>query len=123
MAELVQTIGTFTYDNLIGGDNPPIRTKIVTIVSGAGLLVRGTVLGKITASGKYQTVNSTATDGSQMANCVLARDIDASTADTPAEVYISGVFNIEALTFGGTDTAALHEEAMRDLNMYMTSEQ
>lgn len=123
MAELVSDLNTFVYDNLIGGDNPPIRTKIITIVSGSGQLARGTVLGKITTGGKFQPVNSTATDGSQSPNCVLARPVDATSTDVPAEVYISGVFNRQALTFGGTDTAATHEEAMRDLNMYVTSEQ
>jgi len=48
MAELVNSLATFSYDGLIGGIDPDLLTKNVTIVLGAGSLVRGTVLGKIT---------------------------------------------------------------------------
>lgn len=122
MAELVNTAGTSSYDGLIGGDQPAILTKNVTIISGAGILPRGRVLGKITVSKKFTSVLSTASDGSQAPNCVLAYPVDATSADVVATVYISGRFNREDLTFGGTDTAATHEDALRDLNIYLTSE-
>ena len=117
MAELVNTVSTFSYDGLIGGTDPEPFTKNVTIVSGAGVLPRGRVLGKITASGKFTTVNSANTDGSQTPNCVLAYPVDATSADAIATVYWAGLFNREYLTFGGTDTADTHEAAMRDLDI------
>lgn len=123
MAELVNTIGTSEHDGLIGGCEPAVFTKNVTIVSGAGKLLRGTVLGKITEGGKYQTVDSTKTDGSQTAKAILAYPVDATSADVVATVYWSGSFNREALIFGGTDTADIHEDALRDVNILLTSEQ
>jgi len=42
-----------------------------TLAAGSGLLVSGTVLGKVTATGKYAPVVATATDGSQNAVAVL----------------------------------------------------
>lgn len=121
MAELVNAINTFTYDNLIGGTEPAAILHNETIVSGAGKLSRGSVLGKITASGKLTLADSTKTDGSQTGNCILAEDVDATSADVVAPVYVTGTFNREALTFGGTDTAAAHEDALRNLNIYLTS--
>jgi hypothetical protein len=108
---------TFTPDKLIAGDYP-IVTDIVTIDT--GVLTRGAVLGKITASGKYVLCNSAGTDdGSRTPVAVLAEDADASSADVQAVVYLSGAFNAAACTFGGTDTAATHRAALRDVNIYL----
>ncbi len=121
MAELFGTIGTSEFEDLFADANPAPRTKNVTVASGAGVLKRGTVLGKITASGEFTIVNSTATDGSQTANCILAADVDATSADTVATVFLSGSFNAGKLIVGGTDTISLHEAALRDLNIYVVS--
>lgn len=42
-----KSVDSVNYDNLISGDNVPIQTKGVTVASGQGALVRGTVLGQI----------------------------------------------------------------------------
>lgn len=109
---------TFNYDKLIAGDYPVV-TDIVTIGTGANL-VRGTVLGKITASGKYVLCNSAGTDdGRRLAVAILAEDAAAATSDVQATIYLSGAFNSAACTFGGTDTAATHRAALRDVNIYL----
>lgn len=123
MTELVREINEFEYDGLIGGTQPALFTKNVVIASGAGKLVRGTVLGQITASKKYKTVNSASEDGSQTAMAVLAYPVDATDADVVGTVYWSGLFNREKLVFGGSDTAATHENALRDVNIILASEQ
>lgn len=107
---------TFTPDKLLAGDYPAV-TDIVVIDTGN--LVRGTLLGKITATGKYIKCDSAAVDGSQAPACILAEDADATSADVNATVYLSGAFNQSAVTFGGTDTAATHRVALRDLNIYL----
>lgn len=107
---------TYTPDKLIAGDYP-IVTDIVTIDT--GVLVRGTCLGKITATGKYVIVNDANADGSQAPVCILAEDVDATSADVNALVYLSGAFNESAVIFGGDDTAATHRAALRDLNIYL----
>lgn len=53
----------------------------VTIVSGTAALEAGTVLGKITATGKYKQYDNQAADGSQVAAGVLYGAADASAAD------------------------------------------
>lgn len=107
---------TYTPDKLLAGDYPAV-TDIVTIDAGA--LVRGTLLGKITATGKYIKCDSAAVDGSQAPLAILAEDADATGGDVQAVIYLSGAFNQDAVVFGGADTAATHRTALRDLNIYL----
>lgn len=108
---------TYTPDKLLAGDYPVV-TDIVTIASGQNLS-RGALLGKITASGKYVLCDSGAADGSQAPVAILAEDCDASGGDAQAVVYLSGAFNENAVTFGGSDSADTHRAALRDLNIYL----
>lgn len=70
-------------------------------------------------SGKYTSVDSTAVDGSAAARAVLLQAADATSADvTHTPVALTGEFEVSALSFGGTDTAATHREYMRRYNMF-----
>lgn len=114
------TSETFTPDNLVAGDYP-IVTDTVTIAAGQNL-TRGAVLARITVGGKYVIVDSTVdpADGSEAPVCILAEDCDATDADVAnVPVYLSGEFAEASLTFGGTDDADDHREALRDLNIYI----
>ena len=64
--------------------------ETVTIASGAGKLEPGTVLGKITAGGKYTTLAPAATNGSQNAAGILWDAVDASTSDAPGVIMLRG---------------------------------
>lgn len=115
-------IGTLVYDKLIAGAQD-IVTEPAVAVSGAGVLARGTVLGKITASGKLKTVNSANSDGSQTPYAILAEGVDATSADTQIAVFLAGEFNSAALIFGGTDTATTHKAALRDIGIFLKTTQ
>lgn len=108
---------TMNYDNLLASDYPAV-TDIKTIASGQNL-AKGTVLGKITAGGKYAIVDNSKVDGTEVADCILAEDCDASGGDKQAVVFLSGAFNENALTFGGDDTADDHRATLRDKNIYL----
>ena len=108
----------FTPDNLFGGNVAPVVANEELIVSGAGVLTRGTVLGLVTASGKLNIVDSTKSDGTQIPYAVLAEDIDATSADKKCGVYLTGEFNINKLVFGGTDTAATHKVNARKIGIF-----
>ena len=61
--------------------------EVLTIASGAGVLKAGTVLGKITASGKYIASPNTAVvgkEGAETAVAVLGYEVDATSADVQA---------------------------------------
>lgn len=109
--------GSYTPDSLHAGDFP-IRTEKVTVITGQNL-VRGALLGKITASGKVNLSLSAAVDGSQTPYAVLAEDIDATAEDKEAVAYISGDFNADAITYGAAHTAASVKDGLRDKNIYL----
>lgn len=71
---------------ILSEGNGYISREQVTIVSGAGKLEAGTVLGKITTGGKYQPSPATGSDGSQTAAGVLCYPVDATSADVPAVI-------------------------------------
>ena len=64
--------------------------ETVTLVSGAGKLAPGTVLGRITTGGKYTQLAPAASNGSQNAAGILWAEADASTADVPGVVVLRG---------------------------------
>ena len=105
---------------LFAGDESHAASTPVTIASGTNapgtVLLRGTVLGQITASGKYVVSASAASDGSQIAHAVLAADCDSSQGDVVAPAYFSGVFADFACTFGVGQTQATCEAQFRAAN-------
>jgi len=87
--------------------------ETVTLVSGAGKLSPGTVLGKITTGGKYTTLAPGASNGSQNAAGILWGHADATDADAPGVVLVRGpailnrheIIWPEGITEGQTNTA------------------
>lgn len=67
------------------GSEENISLEKVTLITGQNLLA-GTVLGKITASGKYTQHSTGAADGSQSALAILRSDCDATSIDKPCVV-------------------------------------
>lgn len=107
-----RTEGTYAPDKLIAGNAHLLVGRKVTIVSGQNL-TRGAVLGKITASGKYNLSLSGASDGSQTPDLILAENCDASSGDKVALAYARGDFNASALTLGTAHTVASITEGLR----------
>jgi len=83
--------------------------EVVTIATGGAypVLQPGTVLGKITASGKYAAHDPAAVDGTETAVAVLWGRADATAADVDAVVLLRGpaIVNTNDLVFTGTPTA------------------
>jgi hypothetical protein len=109
--------GTFTPDNLIGGD-AHIVTEVVTISSGQNL-TRGAVLGKVTSGGEYVLSLSAAGNGSETPDAILLRDTDATSGAVKAEVAMTGEFNIAALTIGTGHTAASIRDGLRAKGIFL----
>ena len=84
-------------DTLVQGGS--ISTNTGTLISGQ-TLVRGSVLGRITASGKLTLAASAAGDGSDAPVGILVHDIDASAGDEACQFYNGGDFNSADLTWG-----------------------
>ncbi len=116
-----QDQGEYIPDNLFSGHYPRIE-RLVTITAGADL-VKGAVLGRITADGKFILSASAAGDGSEVPDAILAEDALAAGADVQAVVYFSGEFNENALTLGVGHTIDSIRAAMRSKSLYLRKNQ
>ena len=83
--------------------------EVITIATGGTypVLEPGTVLGKITATGKYAAHDPAAVDGTETAVAVLWGPADATLADATVVALARGpaVVNGKDLVFAGTPTA------------------
>ncbi|MGR2678720.1 head decoration protein [Chromobacterium haemolyticum] len=109
---------TYIPDQLIAG---PLQlvTDNALIASGQGVLARGTILGVVTASGKYIVSKQTATDGSQVPSAVLADVVDATSNDANGGIYLQGEFNGTALIFDSSWSLAALKPLLRPLEIYV----
>ncbi len=80
--------GRHTGEFLIMKEEDDYSVETVTVASGAGKLSAGTVLGVVTASGKYAVYANGASDGTQAAKAVLYDNVDATSADVSAVVVV-----------------------------------
>ncbi len=111
-------LDNYEYDNLFAGGVQPVVTDAITLVSGQSY-VRGTVLGVVTSSGEAKPVDSAVTDGAEIPYAILQEDVDATEGAQPGAVYLTGEFNENALTFGGTDTADTHRKKLREIGLFL----
>jgi hypothetical protein len=83
--------------------NPNYTREVITLLQGLPYPV-GSVLGKITASGKYTLSPATGADGSQVANAVLLYAVDATLADATGIVVARGptIVSRAGLAYEGT---------------------
>ncbi len=89
-------VETYTPDNLIAGVNHALATGTVVVLSGEGKLERGSVLMR-DANDKFVLANEDNGTALGTAEVILAEDVDATSADTVANVYVSGDFRTEAV--------------------------
>lgn len=106
----------FVPDQLIAGTLQLVTdTGIIT----GGVFKRGTVLGLVTASGKYTKCVKTAEDGSQNPVAILVDDVDASTADQNGGLYLMGEFNQNRIIFDNTWAISALKTALRPLAIFL----
>ena len=110
------TAGTHRDDQLIAGDHP-IRTTGITVLAGQ-TFTRGSLLGRITASGKYVLSLSDAVDGSQAPAGIAVEDVTAA-ADTVSVMYIAGDFNVNQMTIGASHTTSSIRQGLADKSIYL----
>jgi len=71
------------------------RQKVAVVASGEGVVVRGTVL-ELSATFKYEVLTGTAGTN---AKAILAEDVDATSADTEAQVFLTGKYRLSDLVW------------------------
>ena len=84
------------------------------IVLAAGQnLRRGALLGQVTATRAYVISASGATDGSQVPDCILAEDTDATSADVATLAHFVGTVRQQSLILGEGQTIEAIAETLR----------
>jgi hypothetical protein len=97
----VETGDAYTPPYIFAGDD--VETAEAKLVTGQNLAALA-VVGRITASGKLKVWNPAGVDGSQFAVGILVHACDATAADVLCQMYIGGIFNIDALVWPGGAT-------------------
>jgi hypothetical protein len=106
----------FVPDQLIAG---PLQLVTDTGTITGGAFKRGSVLGLITASGKYTLSLKTAADGSETPVAILVDDVDASSADQSGGLYLMGEFNQNSVIIDASWTIADIKSALRPLAIFL----
>ena len=105
-----------TQDQLVT-PNFPILERGATVLLNQ-VLVRGSVMGMVTASSKLLLLDKDAVDGSEVPYGVLADSLDTTGADNVGPVFITGEFIEDSLVFeAGTDIDDMRA-AMWAKNLY-----
>ena len=86
-------VGACAPEFLFASSKYPVSKALKNVASGQGVLKRGTALA-LNADGKCVILGT----ADATAAYILAEDIDATSADVPAEVYRTGHFIKNALT-------------------------
>lgn len=94
-----------TGEFIISEANGTRSREKVTIAAAAAALAAGTVLGKITASGKYVAYSNGAADGTEVAAGILYAPVGDSAADQPG-VMICRDAEVAAIFLTGSDAPA-----------------
>lgn len=93
---------------IVAGDIKLINETIN--IAADQVLVRGSVLGKITATDEYVLSVATADDGSEVPDTVLAFDVDTTGAAQKGQGYFQGSFFGSQLTYGdGHDAVSVNK--------------
>ena len=86
MATVVKTEPMRPGEYLVSEVATQSRDVAVVATGGSAVYVAGTVMGKITASGKLTILAPAASDGSQNAAAILFGPVDATSADVSATI-------------------------------------
>lgn len=97
-----------------------ISREAIVIASGSGIVLAGTVLGKITASGKFKPYDDDggeSDDGSRSAAAILLADVDATSADAKAVgiVRLAEVWSDRLVWSAGVTTPTEKTNGLADL--------
>lgn len=97
---VMKTEGAHTAEFLLSEGNGVISRESVIIAAAAGALAAGTVLGKITASGKYVAYANGAADGSEVAAGIAYANVPNLTVDQDATIIARSAEVVGTLLVG-----------------------
>lgn len=102
----VLTQGKNPLEFVLYEDDADYSRETVTVAAAAGAMVPGTLVGKITASGKYAAYNNSASDGTEVAAGIVAYAVPDLAADQKAVIFARHAI-VRAADLTGADAAGL----------------
>lgn len=117
------TITNYTIDD---GIRPDKTEQHVIAGAATDTFIRGTLMGRITASAKWQVYDSGAGDGTEVVKGILLNEVDTTNGvDSPCGIMLTGEIDehicmIDGGTQGENITKAL-KDAMRDYGINVMS--
>lgn len=116
----IQNEGIHPIEGVLSEANGTRSRENVTVVLGQNLPAMS-VVGRITATGKYKQVQAAQVDGSQTAAGILLYAVDATAADAPGVIIaLDAEIRTSALQFEATEDAgeqAAHITALATLGI------
>jgi hypothetical protein len=94
------------------------RSVSGVIITGQNL-AEGTLVGRITASGKFTLCVGGSADGSEIPYGVVHEAIDATSEDKTCALLVAGVVVEDALVVGGTHTLETVRDVLRDAGIFL----
>lgn len=108
----------YVPDQLIAG-TLQLVTDTAVIAQAAAIHLRGTVMGKITASGEYIKSVKNADDGSEVPVAILVDNVDTTTTAQRGGVYLMGQFNQNVIIHDASWTLAELKAALRSYSIFL----
>lgn len=106
-----------SYDNLIAGTQKALVTVPATVRMGESFS-RGQLLGKLTATQKWQTLDEGAIAGFDLFG-VATEAVDSTAAEVLTEVFCEGEFSENGVIFGYSDTPDDWRAILEAHNIYL----
>jgi hypothetical protein len=105
-----QGVATFSstpfYLNVLLSDGDDVVSRSATLGSGIGLIARGTIV-HYNPSTKAVTASDGTLGGANEPNAIMVNDTDSTSGAQPCDVYISGKFRADAITWGAGTPAVI----------------
>ena len=103
-----ETTGT-TYDELVAGETVSVSGIVLT---GQGVLIRGTILGKDGATGKWARATTPPAG-------ILVHDVDTSAGDVTGVIHVQGKYKDNVVILPVGKTLAETRTALWDTGVYL----
>lgn len=110
----MKKIGEYKPDNLVAGEMH--RSTAEIILEAGQVYPMGAVIG-VKNNGNGTLVDSQASESKKIYG-ILAHEVDAVNSNVGGIVYLTGEFNQNFLTFGGSDDYNLHKESAREIGLF-----
>ena len=94
----ISDLGSVDYPvSIFASNRETPQVPNITLGAGQGVVLKGTCLGIKTADGKYYKYKSDASDGTEVFVGILGVEVDTTSADALAFMYVGGDFLKENL--------------------------